>query len=652
MTRLALRTAQHLLDVLVLVLAFTVAFYARFDGALPDHMLKRLLFLAPYVAGLQFLVLYTMGVTRFAWRFIGIREARRVFLAVVLSTAVVLAMRGVSGLLLETYPWIQYALIPLGVIAIDFVLAFLGITGVRVLWRMYIESKAKRRRRLSVDAPPPARTLLVGAGRAGVLAAREIGVRPDLGLVAVGFVDDDPGKLGAVIHGVEVLGRSDDLPALVVGHDVEQILITIASATGTDIRRVVSLCERAGVPAKIIPGIVEILDGKVELSRIRPVSIADLLGRESVHLDLDLVSAFIAGRTVGVTGAGGSIGSELCRQVARLGPARILLIERAEPALFTTHRELSGAHPDLELVPVLGDVTDRPRMQAVFERHAPHVVFHAAAHKHVPLMEYNPGEAIKNNVFGTRVVADAAAAAGVETFVFISTDKAVNPTSVMGASKRVAEVYMQALARRSRTRYVAVRFGNVLGSAGSVIPIFQDQIRAGGPVTVTHPDMIRYFMTIPEASQLVVQAGAMGEGGEIFVLDMGEPVRILDLARDLIRLSGFEPDVEIPIAFSGVRPGEKLFEELGFDAECMDKTRHPKIYAGRLSPVSWDDVQLGLDALQTCTEAASRDAVLHALRVLVPELQTPADEAVACLTPPRTRTRPGVPAARPLSTPA
>ncbi len=652
MTRLALRTAQHLIDVLVLVLAFSVAFFARFDGALPEQMLKRLVFLAPYVAGLQFLILYALGVTRFAWRFVGIREARRVFLAVALSTLVVLAMRGVSGLLLEQFPWIQYALIPLGVIAIDFVLAFLGVTGARVLWRMYIESKAKRRRRLSVADRAPARTLLVGAGRAGVLAAREIAVRPDLGLVAVGFVDDDPGKHGAVIHGVEVLGRSENLPTLVEGHDVEQILITIASASGSDIRRIVSLCEAAGVPAKIIPGIVEILDGNVELSRIRPVSIEDLLGRESVHLELDLVSAFIADRTIAVTGAGGSIGSELCRQVARLGPARLLLVERAEPALFTTHRELQNTYPDLELVAVLGDVTDQARMQAVFERHAPHVVFHAAAHKHVPLMEYNPGEAIKNNVFGTRVVADAADAAGVETFVFISTDKAVNPTSVMGASKRVAEVYMQALARKSRTRFVAVRFGNVLGSAGSVIPIFQDQIRAGGPVTVTHPDMIRYFMTIPEASQLVVQAGAMGEGGEIFVLDMGEPVRILDLARDLIRLSGFEPEVEIPISFTGVRPGEKLFEELGFDAERMDKTRHPKIYAGKLSPVSWQDVEVGLTAVQSCTEATSRDAVLQALRVLVPELQTPADEAVARPAPARTRTRPAVPAAGPLSTPA
>jgi FlaA1/EpsC-like NDP-sugar epimerase len=375
---------------------------------------------------------------------------------------------------------------------------------------------------------------------------------------------------------------------------------------------------------KIVPAMYDILDGKVKLSRIRDVSIDDLLGRETVKLETDLIERFIRGKRVLVTGAGGSIGSELCRQVARFSPEILILVERAEYHLFSIHGELLASDPELRTVPCLVDICEHDRLEALFQEHRPEVVFHAAAHKHVPMMEWNAGEAVRNNVFGTKEVADAADRHGAEAFVLISTDKAVNPSSVMGATKRVAEMYVQALSRRSETKYVAVRFGNVLGSTGSVIPTFQAQIAKGGPVTVTHPDMKRYFMTIPEASQLVMQAAAMGNGAEIFVLDMGEPVLIVDLARDLIRLSGLVVDDDIKIEFTGVRPGEKLFEEIGFDAEKMRRTRHAKIFEGTMAPRPWDELLRDLASLAAV--AAGRhtaDQVRRALRATVPEMLAP-----------------------------
>lgn len=436
-------------------------------------------------------------------------------------------------------------------------------------------------------------------------------------------MDDDTNKTGLVIHGIPVLGTTDQLAKLSKKHQASQALITIASARGDAIRRIVHLCEDANVPVRIIPGIFEILDGKVNLSRIREVSIEDLLGREPIALEQPLIESFIRGKRVLVTGAGGSIGSELCRQIARFSPASISLVERAEFHLFTIHQDLIHHHPELTIRPRICDVCDSKRLDAVFDMDRPHVVFHAAAHKHVPMMEWNPGEALKNNVFGTRKVAEAADRFGAEAFVLISTDKAVNPTSIMGATKRVAEMVVQALSVGSKTKYVAVRFGNVLGSAGSVIPIFKAQIESGGPVTVTHPEMKRYFMTIPEACQLVMQASAMGDGGEIFVLDMGTPVKILDLAKDLIRLSGFEPD-EIPIEFSGVRPGEKLFEELGFDAEKMGKTRHPKIFVGKLAAYEMHEIQPSLTRLANLTSCTDASEIRAALQDTVPEMQADA----------------------------
>jgi FlaA1/EpsC-like NDP-sugar epimerase len=410
-------------------------------------------------------------------------------------------------------------------------------------------------------------------------------------------------------------------------HEIDDVVITIAQISRREILRLMDICREIGVEARIIPGLYEILQGKVQVTRIRNVEIEDLLGRERVYLDEGEIGVFLEGKVVAVTGAGGSIGSEIARQVARFRPSRLLLLERAEFALFDVDREARRMYPDLQIVPIVADVTDDERIRSIFAAHRPDVVFHAAAHKHVPMMESNPAEAIKNNVFGTRVLAQAASDAGVESFVLISTDKAVRPTSVMGASKRVAELVVQDLARRSSTRFVAVRFGNVMGSAGSVIPIFRDQIRRGGPVTVTHPDMVRYFMTIPEAALLVMQAGAMGRGGEIFVLDMGSPVRILDLAVAMINLSGLRPYEDMEIVFTGLRPGEKLFEELELDGEEIAKTRHPKIFIGRIAPLASERLESALTALRRLSRAGDPAAIRAYMNELLPEANLAADRS-------------------------
>ncbi|MCK9462688.1 MAG: polysaccharide biosynthesis protein [Proteobacteria bacterium] len=609
---------QILVDLVVLSAAFWLAFMLRFELA-PDISTYKLLFFTwPYVVVFQYLLLSLFGVTQFSWRYVSLRELPRTGAALGIAAVVLVALR--LGLV-HVGGYAKFVVLPLGVLAMDFVLAFLGVVGVRVIRRMTAErsERAVRKREAAVE---PKRTLLVGAGQAGVLVAKEVVQNPHLGIEVVGFVDDDRAKIGSVIQGHKVLGDTSSMKALAAAHDVEQAVITMATAPGPTIRKIVGLCEEIGLPVRIIPGIYEILDGKVALSRIREVTIDDLLGREAVRLDLEEIGSFLRGKRVLVTGAGGSIGSELCRQIARFEPARLALVEQAENPLFHIHRELARTHTGLAAIPCIADVADARRIGDLFASFGPEVVFHAAAHKHVPMMEWNPGEAIKNNVFGTKVVADAADGCGAGAFVMISTDKAVNPTSIMGASKRVAELYVQGLAARSKTVFVAVRFGNVLGSAGSVIPVFKEQIAAGGPVTVTHADMLRYFMTIPEACQLVMQAAAMGRGGEIFVLDMGEPVKIVDLARDLIRLSGFTEE-EIPIAFTGLRPGEKLFEELATGEEHMAKTRHPKIFIGKIGSRPLAEVEAGLALLSAKADSPDPRAVRTALRSLVPEMIEP-----------------------------
>lgn len=621
MNRLVLKTSQKLLDVLVLSLTFWGAVFLRFDGLPQLEIFKRLAFFWPYVIVLQYAGLMLFKVPRFSWRYVGLREVVRIFGGLSLATFLLIALRYGVPLLPYQSGYLRYLQVPTGVLLIDWTLACLGISGVRALRRIWGERREQGRHRADKNTCRVP-TLLVGAGQAGVMVARELTARSDLGIQPVGFLDDDPLKLGTSVSGIEVLGKLADLEKICARLGVRQVLITIATAPGSVVRSISEACERAELSLKIIPGLSEIVVDKVNVTHIRDVTIEDLLRRAPVALDEALVRDELQGAVVLVTGAGGSIGSELCRQICHAGAERLILVEQAENALFEIHRNLCATFPQIALEPCIADVCDARRIEALFTRYRPDHVFHAAAHKHVPMMEWNPCEAVKNNVFGTKTVADAAHRHGIRRFVMISTDKAVNPTSVMGATKRVAELYVQALSSVSQTRFVAVRFGNVLGSAGSVLPLFKAQIAAGGPVTVTHPEMRRYFMTIPEASQLVLQAGAMGEGGEIFVLDMGEPIFVQDLARDLIRLSGLTPDRDVEIAFTGLRPGEKLFEELSLASENAARTRHPKIFIGRLEPMALAQVERALAALAELAFAAEEPtpaALRAALSSIVPE---------------------------------
>ena len=613
MPRFFRQSAQAAFDLAVLSAAYWLAFLFRFEFSIPPAWVSPSLIGWPYVVVIEYLALTAYGVPRMSWRYISIRETARIAFAAMFATVVLIGLRGLRLALPDN---LALVVVPYGVLCTNFFLCFVGLVGVRATRRIYGELAERKRRFVGRKRE---RVLLIGAGQAGVVVAREIVSRPDLALHPVGFLDDDTLKVGSRIGGLPVLGRIDEVVEIAARKRVTRVLITIANAAGPQIRAITMRCRDAGLETKIIPGIYEIVGEHVNLSRIREVAIEDLLGRKPVQLDEDQVNTSIRDSVVMVTGAGGSIGSELCRQVCRYAPARLVLVERFENALFEIHRELVAAYPNLTIDPQIGDVTDARRMEQVLSTARPRIVFHAAAHKHVPMMEANPGEAAKNNIGGTRLVADLADRYGVERFVLVSTDKAVNPTSVMGATKRVAEIYMQALAQRSATRFVTVRFGNVLGSSGSVIPIFKQQIAAGGPVMVTHPEMQRYFMTIPEASQLVLQAGAMGDGGEIYVLDMGEPVKIVDLARDLITLSGLRPGEDIEIKFNGIRPGEKLFEQLTTDAEHADKTKHPKIFIGRVASPGWSEAVRGIDNLLALVDGGNPDRIRLALHGLVPE---------------------------------
>ncbi len=613
--RLLNRRIQFTMDLVVLVSAFALAYLLRFDFNIPRDNLLAGLRQLPYVVLIQFGTLALAGVYAFIWRYIGMAEMRAFINAAYWALLPVLLIR--ISLPLDYHQW----RVPLSIIVVDTMLAYGGVLGVRVLRRALYERYEKQLQTGVARSLSKKPVLLIGAGRAGVVAAREIRSRGNLDIEVKGFIDDDPNKQGSMIYGVRVLGTTNDLRELVEKHRIDHVVITLANAPGQEIRRIVELCEKIPVRVRIIPALYEILQGHVEVSRIRDVQIEDLLGRDPVRLDEEEMRQFLAGKVVMVTGAGGSIGSELARQTAHFAPATLVLVERAEFALFNIDRELREMWPDLHVVALVADIRDAARMRAIFRSYGPQVVLHAAAHKHVPMMESNVTEAVKNNVLATRLVATMAGENRVEAFVLISTDKAVRPTSIMGATKRAAELVVQDLNQRYMTRFVAVRFGNVIGSAGSVIPIFCEQIRKGGPVTVTHPEMVRYFMTIPEASQLVLQAGAMGAGGEIFVLDMGEPVRILDLAKDLISLSGLRPYEDIDIVFSGIRPGEKLFEELEIDEECLAKTRHPKIFIGKIAVHPPDKMRAVLARLATLSETEHEVELRGCLSEFLPEAQ-------------------------------
>jgi FlaA1/EpsC-like NDP-sugar epimerase len=584
------------------------------------------------------------GLHRGSWRYVSMRDVFQVMKAAWFSFVLIfLAYYSVAYLegIIRSLGYEQFRFEPFGgidfpdsVLVIDFAGTVALVCAARFAVRLYHEEIQP------IQEGSAPKLLILGAGNAGENVVREILRQPVLEYRLVGFLDDDPNKHRAQIRGIEVLGPIEKIKHFCDLHAVDEILIAMPSASRNQIRRVVERCEGTNLRFKTLPAIADLIAGRAQVQQIRDVDINDLLGRAPVTLDEELIASFTRERVVMVTGAGGSIGSEMCRQIAPFGPRKLLLVEQAEQNLFDIDRELRARFPELPVVPCIADICDVERLDRVFAQHQPSAVFHAAAHKHVPMMELNPGEAIKNNVRGTRTVGDAAARHGVEKFVMISTDKAVNPTSVMGASKRVAEMYIQALNERVETQFVTVRFGNVLGSSGSVVPIFKEQIARGGPVTVTHPDMVRYFMTIPEAAQLVLQAGAMGSGGEIFVLDMGEPVKIVDLARDLITLSGFRPGEDIEITFTGVRPGEKLFEELLIEGEDIVRTRHPKIGIWQRRAEDWDGLVAAVDALIRDANGLASGPARERLKAIVPEFYLAAEDAA-----PRSPTRPQLGAA-------
>ena len=590
-------------DAVLVNVAVYFALFLRFDTA---HVPAA--YLVPYLHVATWFTLGTIGL------FLGLRIYHRLWQyasaldGLVLGLGVTLSALWLAALI-YAHGGAHYSR---AVFALYWLVGLVLLGGVRFVRK----SMNDVRWRLREQGAP--RVLILGAGKAGQLVARELSRHPEVGR-AIGFLDDDPQKRGMQLDGLRVLGRIDDMRAVAERFEIDQIIIAMPSVAGVGVRRLVEEARAAGIRARILPGLNQVIDGRVHVNQIRDIQIEDLLQRTPADIDLGEIASYLTGRTVLVTGAGGTIGSELARQVASFHPQQLVLLGLDETSVFNIHQEIGEMAPDLEAIPVVADLRDRVHVERLFQTVRPQVVFHAAAHKHVPLMEGQPDEAVRNNVGSLWALAEMADRYRTETFVFISTDKAVNPTSVYGATKRVGELLVTSYAGRSRTRFVTVRFGNVLGSRGSVVPTFQRQIQSGGPVTVTHPEMVRYFMTATEAAQLVIQAGAMGRGGEIFVLDMGEPLRILDLAMNLIRLSGLTPGQDIEIVFTGVRPGEKLYEEPLTREDRARASRHQRIFVASQDPIDPDWVLREGDRLLSLAEQGESRPIVTALLQLVPE---------------------------------
>lgn len=615
--RLARLLVMWAAQITVFTCSAMLAFLLRFDFSLPSIYVRHLQYAVCILVLTKIVVFRLAKLDRGVWEYVSVADITRVTIGNLEGS--------IAGFFLLV--WLAPAGFPRSVYVLDFMACLLGTTGMRGVARL-----ARNRVLTAQNHRPEKRTLIYGAGDAGITLLREIRNNARLTYDICGFVDDNRGKQGLRISGISVLGGGSDIKALVRDRDIEDILIAIPSATGAEMSRILALCHEAKVECKTVPGLAEVIEGTALVGQMRDVAVEDVLGRTPVHLEEETIRAEIAGKVVLVTGAAGSIGSELCRQIAHYRPAAIVGFEIAESPLFEIDREMRQRFSTVPFYPEIGNIQSRARLDEVFRHYSPQVVYHAAAYKHVPLMETHVFEAIENNVFGTYNVALAAAQNGVEEFVMISSDKAVRPTNVMGATKRLAELILLSL-QNGGTQYIAVRFGNVLGSNGSVIPIFKKQIATGGPVTVTHPEMRRFFMTIPEACQLVLQASAIGNGGQICVLDMGQPVKIVDLARNLILLSGLRPDEDIKIQFSGMRPGEKLYEELSSLLEDTVPTEHEKIriFVGNGIPES--DMQSWLDSLYEICDARDTGRLVVALKEIVMDYSPSIDLLKSILRP-------------------
>jgi len=595
------------LHAVVFALAYRLAYGIKFDFAIPEKLADQFWLTLPAILIIKLMIFYALGACHGWWGFVTFSDLAVLLKAATLSLLIVGAV--------DMY-MVQNNHIPKAILILDYILTIALLGGLRSMWRL-----SQQELRPIIERKDYRRVLIVGANAAGESLARQLHADHRFKSIVVGFLDDDASLKGTRFGSMEVLGRPEEAPKYAAAFAAQDVLVSGGALPGKRLRLLMKRCEDAGLTVKVVPPVDDLLKNDIPL-QIRPIDINDLLGRDPIRLNSDAIEGLLAGQTVLVTGAGGSIGSEICRQVLRFHPKKLILVERGENNLFLIEQELRKITEPGLIQPCVADILDKPRLNCIFETHRPDVVFHAAAFKHVPMMENNPGEAIKNNVFGTRQLVEIADRYHVRHFVMISTDKAVNPTSVMGVSKQLAERFVHAFTERSQTKFVVVRFGNVLASAGSVVPIFQEQIRRGGPVTVTHPQIERFFMTIPEASQLVLQAAAMGGAGEIFVLDMGDPVKIVDLAQDLIRLSGLKAGEDIEIQFTGLRPGEKLYEELYLDSEEKLPTPHPKVFVAYHRPYTLEEVISGIDELLAYVH--STPDVLHAkLKQIVPEYCLP-----------------------------
>ena len=574
-----------IVDVITIIGVALISLLIRFDGYITSHYLHQMIDALPIMVISYIVMLLSMHLYTRIWRYAGMREMVAVLIATTLGAG-----------LFYTGMYVFDKSLPRSIYLISWILST-GVIGIGRMVLHYIAMQYGGKQ--STDANM-VNTLIIGAGDAGATIAREIERYHKRSRKVIGFIDDDESKFNRLMGGVRILGNRHDIPSIVKENKVKEIIIAMPSVTRNEIRNIMEICSPLKCKVNTLPGMYQLLDDEVLVSHLHPVSIEDLLERDEVRLDMDIVEHYIRDKVVLVTGAGGSIGSEICRQIMRVGPKQLLLLGHGENSIYLINQELKNIYKDGPIIPIIADIRDKQQLDQIFTQYNPQVVFHAAAHKHVPLMEIQPMAAVLNNIYGTRNVADVAGRHGVERFVMISTDKAVNPTSVMGATKRVAEKVIISMNDTYDTKYITVRFGNVLGSRGSVIPLFKKQIEAGGPVTVTDPEMTRYFMTIPEASQLVLQAGAMGKGGEVFLLDMGEPVKIIDLARNMIRLSGLEPDKDIHIKITGLRPGEKKYEELLTSEEGTNRTNHTKIFEAPLDTVDRDWLIEKISTFDSC----------------------------------------------------